>query len=170
MGSGRQEAGAKTVDPAHKCGLSTPTRYNWTANYCGPDVSEVSRLKAPEKENRKLMKLLAESVLDVAALKELLTINGRARRQSRGCRSSPTGSPPTTPQAHTPFLVTIHPSPTPNISSRQPAQNRPRLLSPLDQTSVAGQGECASYEDIGLAFSCVYDVECAVHAEQLASA
>ena len=34
----------------------------------------------------KLKKLLAESMLDQAALKELLTKNGRARRQARGCR------------------------------------------------------------------------------------
>lgn len=37
------------------------------------DVSEARRLKAQEDENRKLKKLLAESMLDQAALKELLT-------------------------------------------------------------------------------------------------
>ena len=36
------------------------------------DVSEAKRLKALEDENRKLKKLLAESMLDNAALKELL--------------------------------------------------------------------------------------------------
>jgi putative transposase len=45
-------------------------------------VSEAWRLKALEEENRKLQKLLAESMLDAAALKELLTKNGRARRQA----------------------------------------------------------------------------------------
>ena len=39
------------------------------------DVSEAKRLKALEDENRKLKKLLAESMLDVATLKELLGKN-----------------------------------------------------------------------------------------------
>jgi putative transposase len=37
------------------------------------DVSDAKRLRALEDENRKLKKLLAESMLDQAALKELLT-------------------------------------------------------------------------------------------------
>jgi putative transposase len=37
------------------------------------DVSEAKRLKALEDENRKLKKLLAESMLDISALKELLS-------------------------------------------------------------------------------------------------
>jgi putative transposase len=37
--------------------------------------SEAKRLKALEEENRKLKKLLAESMLDVATLKELLGKN-----------------------------------------------------------------------------------------------
>jgi len=36
-------------------------------------VSEARRLKALEDENRKLKKLLAESMLDISALKELLS-------------------------------------------------------------------------------------------------
>jgi putative transposase len=35
--------------------------------------SDAKRLRALEEENRKLKKLLAESMLDQAALKELLT-------------------------------------------------------------------------------------------------
>jgi len=37
------------------------------------DVSEAKRLRTLEEENRKLKKLLAESMLDKAALKELLS-------------------------------------------------------------------------------------------------
>jgi putative transposase len=37
------------------------------------EVSEAKRLKALEDENRKLKKLLAESMLDISALKELLS-------------------------------------------------------------------------------------------------
>ena len=67
------EAGAKTADLARKHGVSAATLYNWKARYGGLDVSEARRLKALEEENRKLKKLLAESMLDAAALKELLT-------------------------------------------------------------------------------------------------
>jgi hypothetical protein len=44
----------------------------WKARYGGIEVSEARRLKALEDENRRLKKLLAEAVLDVAALKDLL--------------------------------------------------------------------------------------------------
>lgn len=39
------------------------------------EVSEARRLKALEDENAKLKRLLAESVLDVSTLKELLAKN-----------------------------------------------------------------------------------------------
>jgi putative transposase len=48
------------------------TFYNWKAKYGGMDVSEARRLKALEDENAKLKKLLAEQMLDAAALRELL--------------------------------------------------------------------------------------------------
>lgn len=67
------EAGAKTADLARKYGVSEATLYNWKAKYGGLDVSEAKRLKGLEEENRQLKKLLAESMLDNAALKELLT-------------------------------------------------------------------------------------------------
>ncbi len=70
-----QEAGAKTADLARKHGVSEATLDNWKAKYGGLDVSEARRLKGLEDENRKLKKLLAESMLDNAALKELLTKN-----------------------------------------------------------------------------------------------
>ena len=67
------ELGAKAADLARKHGISEATLYNWKAKYGGLDVSEARRLRALEEENRKLKKLLAESMLDAAALKELLT-------------------------------------------------------------------------------------------------
>ena len=66
------EAGAKTADLARKHGVSEATLYNWKAKYGGMDVSEAKRLKQLEDENAKLKKLLAEQMLDVAALRELL--------------------------------------------------------------------------------------------------
>ena len=56
-----------------KHGISSATFYAWKAKFGGMDVSEARRLRALEDENRKLKKLLAESMLDQAALKELLT-------------------------------------------------------------------------------------------------
>jgi putative transposase len=67
------EAGAKAADLARQHGISEATLYNWKAKYGGMDVSDAKRLRSLEEENRKLKKLLAESILDQAALKELLT-------------------------------------------------------------------------------------------------
>jgi putative transposase len=67
------EAGAKTADLVRKHGISEATFYNWKAKYGGMDVSEAKRLRALEDENAKLKKLLAEQMLDAAALRELLS-------------------------------------------------------------------------------------------------
>ena len=68
-----QEAGAKAADLCRRHGISEATFYNWKAKYGGMEVSEAKRLKALEEENAKLKKLLAEQMLDVAALRELLS-------------------------------------------------------------------------------------------------
>ena len=65
--------GAKAADLARKHEISEATLYNWKAKYGDMDVSDAKRLRSLEDENRKLKKLLAESMLDQAALKELLT-------------------------------------------------------------------------------------------------
>ena len=67
------EAGAKTGDLARKHGISEATLYNWKAKYGGMDVSDARRLKALEEENTKLKKLLADQMLEAAALRELLS-------------------------------------------------------------------------------------------------
>jgi putative transposase len=66
------EAGARTADLARRHGISEATLYNWKAKYGGLEVPEAKRLKALEDENGKLKKLLADSMLESAALKELL--------------------------------------------------------------------------------------------------
>ena len=53
-------------------GISSATFYKWKAKYGGLDVSEARRLKALEDENARLKKLLAESMLNEAALRDLL--------------------------------------------------------------------------------------------------
>ena len=67
------EAGAKTADLARKHGISEATLYNWKARFGGMDVSEARRLKQLEDENARLKKLLAEQMLDAAAMRELLS-------------------------------------------------------------------------------------------------
>jgi putative transposase len=69
------ELGAKAADLARKHGISEATLYNWKAKYGGLTVSEAKRLKSLEDENTKLKKLLADAMLDNAALKELLSKN-----------------------------------------------------------------------------------------------
>ncbi len=66
------EAGVKTAELCRKHGISDATFYNWKAKYGGMTVSEAARLRTLEDENRRLKKLLAESMLDVSALKDLL--------------------------------------------------------------------------------------------------
>jgi putative transposase len=70
------EAGAKTPEVCRRHGVSDATFYKWKAKYGGLEVSEARRLKSLEDENRRLKKLLAEAMLDTAALKDLLGKNG----------------------------------------------------------------------------------------------
>ncbi|MCP1899029.1 putative transposase [Bradyrhizobium sp. USDA 4537] len=65
-------AGAATANLARKHGVSEATIYNWKAKFGGMEASEAKRLKSLEDENAKLKKLLAEQMLDAAALRELL--------------------------------------------------------------------------------------------------
>ena len=69
------EAGTKTPDLCRRHGISDATFYKWKAKYGGLEVSEARRLKSLEDENRRLKKLLAESMLDNAVLKDLLGKN-----------------------------------------------------------------------------------------------
>jgi putative transposase len=64
------ELGVTTADVCRKHGISAATFYKWKSKYGGIEVSEAKRLKALEAENTKLKKLLAEAMLDNAALKD----------------------------------------------------------------------------------------------------
>lgn len=66
------ELGTKAADICRKHGISEGTFYSWKTKYGGMEVSEAKRLKALETENAKLKKLLADAMLDNAALKDLL--------------------------------------------------------------------------------------------------
>lgn len=70
-----QEAGAATEDACRRHGISQQTFYRWKSKYGGMEISDAQKLKALEDENRRLKRLLAESMLDVSALKDLLGKN-----------------------------------------------------------------------------------------------
>jgi putative transposase len=69
------QAGIPVSELCRKHGISEATIYNWRSRYGGMEISEARRLKSLEEENRKLKKLLAESMLDVATLREALGKN-----------------------------------------------------------------------------------------------
>ena len=70
-----QEAGARTEEVCRRHGISAGTLYKWKSKFGGLEVSDAKRLRSLDEENRKLKKLLAESMLDNAALKDLLAKN-----------------------------------------------------------------------------------------------
>lgn len=66
------EVGVSVADLCRKHGVSDAAIYNWKARFGGMDVSEARRLKALEDENTRLKRLLADAMLDNAALKDLV--------------------------------------------------------------------------------------------------
>jgi putative transposase len=66
------DAGAKVSELCRRYGISDATYYNWKAKFGGMTVSDAQRLKALEAQNAKLKRLLAESMLDNAALKDVV--------------------------------------------------------------------------------------------------
>ena len=66
------EAGVPVSELCRKHGVSDASIYKWKAKYGGMDVSEAKRLRALEDENSRLKRMLADAMLDNAALKDLL--------------------------------------------------------------------------------------------------
>ena len=71
----RDGRGVKVPEVCRKLGISEQTFYRWRKRYGGLDRSEIRRLKALEQENARLKKLLAESMIDNAILKEAASGN-----------------------------------------------------------------------------------------------
>ena len=69
------QAGLSASELCRKHGISDATFYNWRSKYGGMEVSEAKRLKQLEDENAKLKRLLAEQMMDVATLREMLRKN-----------------------------------------------------------------------------------------------
>ena len=69
------QAGLSAPELCRKHGISDATFYNWRSKYGGMEISEAKRLKQLEDENSRLKKLLAESMMDVSTLREMLGKN-----------------------------------------------------------------------------------------------
>lgn len=69
------EAGGKVDDLCRRHGISTATFYAWRWKYGGMDASEAKRLRALDSENAKLKRIVADQMLDMSAMKELLAKN-----------------------------------------------------------------------------------------------
>jgi putative transposase len=67
------EAGVEVRELCRKHGVSEMTFYRWRRKYGGLEVGDAKKLKSLEEENRKLKKLLAESMLEISAIKDVLT-------------------------------------------------------------------------------------------------
>lgn len=66
------EAGAKVDDICRRHGVSSATFYSWRKKYGGLEVNEARRLRELETENAKLKRIVADQMLDMSAMKELL--------------------------------------------------------------------------------------------------
>ena len=80
------EAGMAVSELCRKHGVSDASIYKWKAKFGGMDVSEAKRLKTLEDENAKLKRLLADAILDNAALKDLLGKNVWSASSVQGTR------------------------------------------------------------------------------------
>ena len=69
------QSGLGAKELCRKHGISDATFYKWRSKYGGMEVSDARRLKTLESENAKLKKLLAEQMMDVVTLKEMLGKN-----------------------------------------------------------------------------------------------
>ena len=66
-----QEAGEKTADLCRRYGISQGIFCKYKSKYGGMEPSDAARLRTLEAENGKLKKLLAETMLDVAMLRDV---------------------------------------------------------------------------------------------------
>lgn len=69
----QNEAGAKVDDVCRDLGISSATFYNWRSKFSGLEVNEAKRLRELETENNKLKNLLADKLLEVEAMKDVLS-------------------------------------------------------------------------------------------------
>ncbi len=66
------EAGAKPAELIRRHGVSRESLYRWRKKYGGLQVNDAKRLRALEDENRRLKRVVADQVLNIQVLKDLL--------------------------------------------------------------------------------------------------
>lgn len=66
------DSGVPVKDLCRRHGFSEASYYLWRNKFGGMNVSDAKRLKALESENARLKKLLAESMLENEAVREVL--------------------------------------------------------------------------------------------------
>ena len=66
------DSGLPVKELCRKHGFSEASYYLWRSKFGGMNVSEAKRLKELESENARLKKLLAESMLENEAVREVL--------------------------------------------------------------------------------------------------
>ena len=69
----QNESGTRVDDICRELGIATGTFYNWRSKYAGLEVNEAKRLRELESENNKLKRLLADKLLEVEAMKDVLS-------------------------------------------------------------------------------------------------
>jgi putative transposase len=69
------QAGLSAAELCRRHGISDATFYKWRSRFGGMEVSEAKRLRALEEENGRLKRLLADAMLDVSTLREMLGKN-----------------------------------------------------------------------------------------------
>ena len=65
------ESGVPVKDLCRKHGVSDATLYTWRKKYGGMEVGDARKLRGLEEENWQLKKLLAETMLENAAIKDV---------------------------------------------------------------------------------------------------
>jgi putative transposase len=66
------EAGARVDELCRRHAISSATFYSWRKKYGGMEVSDANRLRELDTENAKLKRIVADQMLDMSAMKELL--------------------------------------------------------------------------------------------------
>lgn len=83
-----QETSGKTiVEFCREKGFTEQTFHRWKKQFAGLSEADAKRLKALEKENAKLKRLLAEQLLVTEALREVAGIKKSERLPKSGRRS-----------------------------------------------------------------------------------
>jgi len=69
--------GMTTRNATRQIGVTEQTYYRWRKEYGGMKVDQAKKLKALEKENFRLKRLVAEKELDIQILKEAISFESK---------------------------------------------------------------------------------------------